>query len=57
MGARFAAIGLIASIGWYAWQWHSATLSFGGGALRVLACAFVSAGVGKIVGILRFRAL
>jgi hypothetical protein len=56
MGARFAAMGLIASIGWYAWQLHAATLSFGGGVLRVLACAFVAAGVGKMVGILHFRA-
>jgi hypothetical protein len=56
MSARFAAIALIASVGWYAWQWHAATLSFGGAALRVLACALVSASVGKIIGILRARA-
>jgi hypothetical protein len=56
MGARFTIVALIASVAWYSWQWHSASLSLGGGLLRVLACAFVAAGVGKLVGILQFRA-
>ncbi len=55
MSARFTAVALMTSIGWYGWQWHAATLSFGGAVLGVLACAFVAAGVGKIVGILRFN--
>jgi hypothetical protein len=55
MSARFVAVALIASAAWYAWHWHSATPSIGGAVLRVLAWAFVAAGVGKILGIVQFR--
>jgi len=56
MGARFASVGVVVSAAWYGWRWLSSSLSFGGAVLRVLACAFMAAGFGKVLGVLRFRA-
>jgi hypothetical protein len=56
MGARFTAAALIVLGAWYGWQWHSATMSAGGAVTRVLVGSFVVGGIGKLFGILRFRA-
>jgi hypothetical protein len=56
MGARFLAVALIVSGAWYAWQGHASMLSTGAIALRILGWSFLAALVGKVVGILVFRA-
>ena len=55
MGAKFLAAGLIASVGWYGWQWHTHALAFGAACWRVIVISFAAAVAGKFVGIARFR--
>jgi len=55
MGAKFLGIGLIFSIAWYGWHWHSAALSVGSVCWRVALAACTAAAVGKTIGILVFR--
>ena len=56
MGARFTAAALIVLGAWYGWQWNTAGIGAGGAVARVLVGAFVAGGVGKLLGILRYRA-
>lgn len=55
MGARFLAVGLVASILWYVWHFPSSNLSFWAVLLRVLVWSFVAASAGKIVGLIGWR--
>jgi hypothetical protein len=55
MGARFLAVGLVASAAWYAWRWEAYGSSWGSFILHLLAWSFLAAFVGKIVGIALFR--
>ena len=56
MGARFTGVALIVLGAWYAYQWYFGMISVGGAVVRVLVGAFVAGGIGKLFGILRFRA-
>jgi hypothetical protein len=51
MGARFLAVGLIASIAWYGWHWRADGLSIWAFAEPVLLWSFMAASAGKLVGI------
>jgi hypothetical protein len=55
MGAKFMAVGLLASAAWCGWQFYAGEISLGGAIVSVLAVSFVATSVGKIVGILRHR--
>ena len=56
MGARFTGVALVVLGAWYSWQWYFAMISLGGAVMRVLAGAFIAGGIGKLLGILLFRA-
>lgn len=51
MGARFLAVGLIASIAWYGWHWLAHGLTIWAFAVRVLLWSFVAACAGKLAGL------
>lgn len=55
MGAKFLAAGLMASIAWYGWQWHTQMLAAKTVCWRVVLVSFAAAVTGKLIGIARFR--
>jgi hypothetical protein len=51
MSAKFLAVGLVASVAWYAWRWSTAGSTLSRAALHVALYAFGAAMVGKVVGL------
>jgi hypothetical protein len=51
MGARFLAAALLLSTLWYTLRWHSSGLSIKAVLIRISVISFLSAGVGKVIGI------
>jgi hypothetical protein len=55
MGTKFLAAGLMASVAWYGWQWHTQMLAAKTVCWRVVLVSFAAAVAGKFIGIARFR--
>ncbi len=55
MGARFLAVALVLATVWYAWQWHTSTLTLKAVLLRIFLWSFLAAIAGKSVGIVAYR--
>ena len=55
MGAKFLAVGLIASLAWYGWQWHAQMVAAKAVCWRVVLVSFAAAVAGKFIGIAHFH--
>jgi len=55
LSAKFLAVALFVSGGYYSWQFSTGDLSVGGLLMRVALITFVAATIGKLIGIMRYR--
>jgi hypothetical protein len=55
MGAKFLALGFLASVTWCGWELLAGEVASVGMIWRVLAVTFFATGAGKLVGVLRYR--
>ncbi|MGA9719110.1 MAG: hypothetical protein WBQ79_12600 [Acidobacteriaceae bacterium] len=55
MGAKFLAVGFVASLTWYGWQCHAQALALKTVCWRVVLVSLAAAVAGKLIGFARFH--